>query len=87
MVNATGLQYLNSYQAFPAPKSRSKHTPTSVTRSLATWPRSTHTTGHEPKQSDKMITADDDATPINDPEHTRTLDGVVFLQSVKPLFR
>ena len=36
--------------------------------------KSTHTTGHEPKQSDKMITADDDATPINDPDHDSISD-------------
>ena len=43
-----------------------------------------------------MATADDDATPINDPEqdiisdqkpHTTTLDGSVFPQCVKPLSR
>ena len=28
-----------------------------------------HSTGYEPKQSDKMVLADDDATPINDPDH------------------
>ena len=55
-------------------------------------------TGSEPKQSDNMATADDDATPINDPEqdsisdspkkpHTTTLDGSLFLQCVKPLSR
>ena len=37
-VNLTGLQHLASYRAFPAPQSRGKRTPTSVTRSLATWP-------------------------------------------------
>ena len=31
--------------------------------------KSTHTTGH-----DKMITADDDATPINDPDHDSISD-------------
>ena len=34
--------------------------------------KSHHLTGYEPKQSDKMITADDDGTPINDPDH----DGI-----------
>ena len=35
---------------------------------------STHITGYEPKQSDRMITADDDATPINDPDHDSICD-------------
>ena len=44
-----------------------------------------------------MIAADDDATPINDPDresisdfskpHTPALDGPVFLQRAQPLFR
>ena len=38
MVNVTGLLYLTSSRAFPAPKSRRKRTPTLMTRSLATWP-------------------------------------------------
>ena len=33
-----------------------------------------HLTSHEPKLSDKMITADDDATPINDPDHDNISD-------------
>ena len=59
--------------------------------------KSAHLTGYEPKQPDKMITADDDATPINDPDndsisdfpkttHENT-DGSVFLQCVKPPLR
>ena len=28
-----------------------------------------HNTSYEPKQPDKMLLADDDPTPINDPDH------------------
>ena len=33
-----------------------------------------HSTGHEPNQPDKMVPADDDATPINDPDHDSICD-------------
>ena len=33
-----------------------------------------HSTGHEPNQLDKMVSADDDATPINDPDHDSISD-------------
>ena len=33
-----------------------------------------HPKSHDPKLSDKMITADDDATPINDPDHDSISD-------------
>ena len=57
-----------------------------------------HSTGYEPNQPDKMVPADDDATPINDPDydsisdiskttHENTGWFGVFLQCVKPLFR
>ena len=73
-VNLTGLRYLTSYRAFPAPKSRGKRTPTSVTKSLATWPSPTTSQVMSPNTNDKMITADDDATPINDPDHDSISD-------------
>ena len=65
MVNATVLQYLTSYRAFPAPKSRSDIDD----EEFGYLANSFHLTGYEPEQSDNMITADDDATPINDPDH------------------
>ena len=33
-----------------------------------------HSTGYEPKQPDKMVPADDDVTPINDPDHVSIPD-------------
>ena len=33
-----------------------------------------HSTGHEPNQPDKMVLADDDPTPINDPDHGSICD-------------
>ena len=33
-----------------------------------------HSTGHEPNQPDKMVPADDDPTPINDPDHDSICD-------------
>ena len=33
------------------------------------WAASFHLTGYEPNRSDQMISADDDAKPINDPDH------------------
>ena len=33
-----------------------------------------HSTGYEPNQHDKMVPADDDATPINDPDHDSISD-------------
>ena len=33
-----------------------------------------HSTGYEPNQLDKMVPADDDATPINDPDHDSISD-------------
>ena len=41
---------------------------------LATWPYRPHHTGYEPKKLDKMVPADDDATPINDPDHDSAPD-------------
>ena len=60
-----------------------------------------HFTGSEPKQSDKMVTADDDATLINDPEQDSISDSsktthdktgwfgvpTVCETSVSPIFR
>ena len=49
-----------------------------------------HLTGCEPKQSDKMITADDDATHINNPDLDRISDFSKTTHDntcVKPLFR
>ena len=37
--------------------------------------KDSHFTCYEPKQSDKMVTADDDATPINDPEQDSISDS------------
>ena len=36
--------------------------------------KSARLTGYEPKQLDKMVTADDDSTPINDPDHDSISD-------------
>ena len=33
-----------------------------------------HSTGHEPNRPDKMVPADDDPTPINDPDHDSICD-------------
>ena len=52
---------------------RCKRAPTMVTRSLATWPSPITSQVFEQRQSDKMITADDDATLINDPRPRKYL--------------
>ena len=74
MVNVTGLQYLDSYRMFPAPKIGGQAHSNNGDAEFGYLATSFHLTGYEPKLSDKMIPADDDATPINDPDHDSISD-------------
>ena len=51
------------------PKWRVRRTSATVRMTLTTWPTCPTPTGYEPIQPGKVVRADDDSTPINDPDH------------------
>ena len=61
-------------RTFPDPKARVKRTSERAARSFGYLADPTHSTSSEPKEFDKITSADGDTTPINDPNYDNISD-------------